>query len=151
MSLGPVSARPTEGVDDSARLLGGTVDTLGGESGILSLLVEWAIRYGAAGALPFTAVVARDGVVIGAGANTALSDFDPTAHGEVVAIRDATRRMSSADLGGSVAYSSCETCAICRTVAAAAGVREIVFAAGRESIPEDMDLTPQTTHRLMER
>lgn len=137
-------------LDHAVRLLGSTVDSLGGESGVLTLLVEWATRYGATGALPFTAAVARDGVVIGTGANTALADFDPTAHGEVVAIRDATRRIASADLSGSIVYSSCEPCAICRTVAAATGAREIVFAAGRESIPAEMDPAPQTTHLLMD-
>jgi tRNA(Arg) A34 adenosine deaminase TadA len=126
------------------------VDALGGEPGVLALLVGWATRHGATGALPFTAAVARGGIVVGVGANTALADFDPTSHGEVAAIRDATRRIASADLAGSIVYSSCEPCAICRTVAAAAGVREIVFAAGREAIPIEMDPAPQTTHRLMD-
>lgn len=141
---------PTQPGDDASLLLGTPIDSAGGERGVLRLLVEWATRHGSTGALPFTAAVARDGVVIGTGANTALADFDPTAHGEVVAIRDATRRIASADLGGSVVYSSCEPCAICRTVAAAAGAREIVFAAGRASIPAEMDPAPETTHLLVD-
>jgi tRNA(Arg) A34 adenosine deaminase TadA len=150
MSATPDPSQDFQHTGDAARLIGATVETLGGEHGVLALLVDWAVEHGSAGALPFTAVVVRDGVVIGAGANTALSDFDRTSHGEVVAIRDATRRSVSADLGGTIVYSSCEPCAICRTVSAAAGVLEIVFAAGRESIPTEMDPAPQTTHQLMD-
>lgn len=123
---------------------------LGGESGELERLVRRAARIGAAGVLPFAASVVSDGVVIGTGVNSALADFDPSAHGEVVAIRDATRRSGSLDLGGATVYSSCEPCAICRTVAAAAGVAEIVFAAGREHVPAEFDPAPEQTHRLMD-
>jgi tRNA(Arg) A34 adenosine deaminase TadA len=150
MNATPDTARRLEDSDDGGQLIGAAVDTLGGEPGVLALLVDWARRHGSTGALPFTAVVVRDGIVIGAGANTALADFDPTSHGEVVAIRDATRRIASADLGGTLVYSSCEPCAICRTVSAAAGVLEIVFAAGRETVPVEMDPAPRTTHQLMD-
>jgi tRNA(Arg) A34 adenosine deaminase TadA len=112
--------------------------------------VELARRHGATGQLPFAAAVVRDGVVIGVGVNTALSDPDPSAHGEVVAIRDAARRTASADLASAVVYSSCEPCAICRTVAAAAGVSEIVFAAGKELVPVAIDSDPEATGRLID-
>lgn len=150
MSVNPPATEPNGEIDDAIDLLGARIDMLGGESGVLTRLVDWATRHGASGGPPFTAVVVRDGVVIGVGANTALVDFDPTAHGEVVAIRDAARRSSSVALDGTIVYSSCEPCAICRTVAAAADVTEIVFAAGRETIPVEMDPAPQTTHRLMD-
>jgi tRNA(Arg) A34 adenosine deaminase TadA len=150
MSATPADPRLVEGLDDAARLIGARVDTVGGEPGVLALLVDWAARHGSTGALPFTAIVVRHGIVIGAGANSALADFDPTSHGEIVAIRDATRRAASADLGGTIVFSSCEPCAICRTVSAAAGVLEIVFAAGRESVPTAMDPAPETTHQLMD-
>lgn len=136
------------GTDTDA--VGATLASLGGEPGVLSRVVDQARRHGATGQLPFAAVVVRDGVLIGAGVNTALSDPDPSAHGEVVAIRDAARRTGSADLSASVVYSSCEPCAICRTVAAAAGVREIVFAAGRELVPGAVDPAPEATGRLID-
>jgi tRNA(Arg) A34 adenosine deaminase TadA/uncharacterized glyoxalase superfamily protein PhnB len=120
------------------------------EAGVLADTVDLARRRGAAGQLPFAAVVVRDGVVIGTGVNTVLSDPDPSAHGEVVAIRDAARRTGSADLAGVTVYSSCEPCAICRTVAAAAGVSEIVYAAGRELVPAGIDPAPETTARLID-
>ncbi|WP_207783970.1 deaminase [Micromonospora globispora] len=136
--------------DGPAGLVGATLTELGGERGLLARTVELARRHGAAGQLPFVAVVVRDGTVIGAGANTTLVDHDPTAHGEVAAIRDATRRTGSPDLAGAVVYSSCEPCAICRTVAAAAGVREIVFAVGKEAVPAAIDPTPDLTVRLID-
>lgn len=136
--------------DGPTGLVGATLSELGGERGLLARTVELARRHGAAGQLPFVAVVVRDGTVIGAGANTTLADHDPTAHGEVAAIRDATRRTGSPDLAGAVVYSSCEPCAICRTVAAAAGVREIVFAVGKEAVPAAIDPTPDLTVRLID-
>jgi len=94
--------------------------------------------------------VVRDGTVIGVGANRALADADPSAHGEVDAIRDAGRRVGLDGLAGTVVYSSCEPCAICRTVASASGVREIVYAAGRELVPTELDPNPERTGRLMD-
>jgi tRNA(Arg) A34 adenosine deaminase TadA len=133
-----------------AELVGASLASLGGESGVLARVVTWAAAHGATGELPFAAVVVRDAVVIGAGANTAISDVDPSAHGEVTAIRDATARTGSLDLGGAVVYSSCEPCAICRTIAAASGVAEIVFAAPKELVPKEIDGSPQMTAQLID-
>ena len=79
-----------------------------------------------------------------------MADHDPIGHGEVVAIRDAARRARSIDLAGAVVYSSCEPCAICRTVAAAAGVGEIVYAAGKELVPRAIDPRPEATAALID-
>jgi tRNA(Arg) A34 adenosine deaminase TadA len=133
-----------------ADLAGAAVAALGGEAGVLAHTVAAAERHGASGQLPFAALTVRDGVVIGTGLNTALADLDPSAHSEVVAIRDAARRTGSLDLAGAAVYSSCEPCAICRTVAAAAGVREIVYAAGKELVPAAMDPTPDATATLID-
>ena len=119
------------------------------EAGALARAVELARVHGAAGQLPFAALVVRDGIVLGAGVNTMLADHDPSGHGEVVAIRDATRRQAGPDLTGTVVYSSCEPCAICRLVAAAAGVREIVFAADKALVPSVVDANPAVTARLI--
>ncbi len=138
--------KPGEGGD----LVGTTLDALGGEAAALAATVALARIRGEQGQPPFAAIVVRDGVVIGTGVNTMLADHDPSAHGEVVAIRDAGRRIGSVNLAGAVVYSSCEPCAICRTVAAAAEVREIVFAAGRESVPREIDSDPTKTGQLMD-
>ena len=120
------------------------------EADLLRRAVVMAREHGASGQLPFAALVVRDGEVIGTGVNTAVADRDPTAHAEVAAVRDACRRTGSVDLGSAVVYASGEPCAICRTVAAASGVREIVYAAGKELVPTEIDATPEATARLIE-
>ncbi len=62
---------------------------------------------------PFGAVVVRDGEVIGEGWNRVLSNNDPTAHGEVTAIRDACERIGSFDLAGCDIHTTGEPCPMC--------------------------------------
>lgn len=62
---------------------------------------------------PFGAVVVRDGQIIGEGWNRVLETNDPTAHAEIIAIRDACARLGTYDLGGAVLYTSCEPCPMC--------------------------------------
>jgi tRNA(Arg) A34 adenosine deaminase TadA len=120
------------------------------EDAALTRTVEMATAQAAADRLPFAALVVRDGVVLGGGVNSVLDDHDPSGHGEVVAVRDATRRLGTADLTGAVVYSSCEPCAICRLVAAAAGISEIVYAASKDLVPPAVDGDPETTGRLID-
>lgn len=131
---------------DVNALIGARLD----EDAALARTVDLALDRAAAGRLPFAALVVRDGVVLGAGVNTVQDDHDPSGHGEVVAVRDATRRLGAADLRGAVVYSSCEPCAICRLVAAAAGVGEIVYAADKALVPAAIDGDPLTTARLID-
>jgi tRNA(Arg) A34 adenosine deaminase TadA len=62
---------------------------------------------------PFAAVVVRDGQIVGRGWNRVTSTNDPTAHAEVVAIRDACSRLKTFCLAGCDIYSSCEPCPLC--------------------------------------
>ncbi|MGH6930121.1 MAG: nucleoside deaminase [Dongiaceae bacterium] len=62
---------------------------------------------------PFGAVVARNGAVIAEGFNQVTSNQDPTAHAEVVAIREACRKLGSFSLQGCEMYTSCEPCPMC--------------------------------------
>ncbi|WP_128547499.1 nucleoside deaminase [Larkinella soli] len=62
---------------------------------------------------PFGAVIAKDGQIVGKGFNQVTSTNDPTAHAEVVAIRDACRRLNSFQLTGCTLYTSCEPCPMC--------------------------------------
>jgi tRNA(Arg) A34 adenosine deaminase TadA len=62
---------------------------------------------------PFGAVVVRDGTIIGEGWNRVLATNDPTAHGEVTAIRDACARAGTFDLTGCVIYTTGEPCPMC--------------------------------------
>jgi guanine deaminase len=62
---------------------------------------------------PFGAVVVKDGVIVGEGFNRVLSAHDPTAHGEVVAIRDACLKMGTHDLSGCEIHTTGEPCPMC--------------------------------------
>jgi tRNA(Arg) A34 adenosine deaminase TadA len=62
---------------------------------------------------PFGAVIVRDGKVIATGVNLVTSTNDPTAHAEVVAIREACRALADFQLRGCVVYTSCEPCPMC--------------------------------------
>lgn len=106
------------------------------ETEYLRRAIRIAVENGERGHLPFGAVVVRDGSVVGEGANSALADHDPSAHGEVMAIRAAARALGTLDLSGAIVYSSCEPCAICLSVAAAAGLQEIVYASPASAIPD---------------
>ncbi len=62
---------------------------------------------------PFGAVVVRDGKIVGEGANSVTATSDPTAHGEVNAIRAACRALGTFTLAGCELYTSCEPCPMC--------------------------------------
>jgi tRNA(Arg) A34 adenosine deaminase TadA len=74
-------------------------------------LAREGMRAGRGG--PFGAVVVREGRIVGRGANSVLSDRDPTAHAEIVALRDACRFLGTHELSGCEVYSSCEPCPMC--------------------------------------
>jgi tRNA(Arg) A34 adenosine deaminase TadA len=62
---------------------------------------------------PFGCVIVKNGQVIGQGCNSVLDTNDPTAHAEVVAIRDACKNLGSFQLEGCYLYTSCEPCPMC--------------------------------------
>jgi tRNA(Arg) A34 adenosine deaminase TadA len=62
---------------------------------------------------PFGAVIAKDGAVVGEGANSVTRDNDPTAHAEVRAIRAACQSLCAFSLQGCEIYTSCEPCPMC--------------------------------------
>ena len=62
---------------------------------------------------PFGSVIVRDGTLVGSGHNRVLANVDSTAHGEIVAIRDAERRLNTHDLSGCVLYTTGEPCPMC--------------------------------------
>jgi len=59
-------------------------------------------------------------------------DHDPTAHGEVEAIRDACRRLKTLDLSGAELYTSCEPCPMCTSVIYLANISKLYYAASAE-------------------
>lgn len=103
--------------------------------------MELALRQAEAalrmGQTPFGAVVLdQDDTVIGEGHNRVRADLDPTAHGEVVAIRAAWRRLGAwPRLAGGTLYSSCEPCLLCAFVITQIGLKRVVFAARGTDVP----------------
>jgi guanine deaminase len=69
------------------------------------------VRSGSGG--PFAAVIAKDGRIVAEGANRVTSANDPTAHAEVVAIREACRALGDFQLAGCDLYTTCEPCPMC--------------------------------------
>jgi len=69
------------------------------------------VRSGRGG--PFGAVVVKDGNIIAEGTNQVTSTKDPTAHAEIVAIREACRKLGAFDLEACQIYTSCEPCPMC--------------------------------------
>src|SRR5215831_7737374 len=83
------------------------------ERQFLKQAIELAIENVRRDGGPFGALVVRGGVVIATGSNQVTRNNDPTAHAEVVAIREACRVLGSFQLTGCDVYSSCEPCPMC--------------------------------------
>lgn len=62
---------------------------------------------------PFGCLIVKDGKIVGQGSNMVLKTKDPTAHAEVVAIRDACKNLDNFQLDGCEVYTSCEPCPMC--------------------------------------
>ena len=88
------------------------------------------VRSGRGG--PFGAVVVKKDAIIGEGANQVTSTNDPTAHAEVLAIREACKRLGSFSLEGCEVYASCEPCPMCLGAIYWARVARIYFANAAE-------------------
>ena len=80
---------------------------------------------------PFGAVVVKQGRIVGEGNNRVTTANDPTAHAEVVAIREACRTLGSFSLEGCDIYSSCEPCPMCLAAIYWARIRHLYFANSR--------------------
>jgi tRNA(Arg) A34 adenosine deaminase TadA len=81
---------------------------------------------------PFGAVVVREGEIIGRGWNQVVVLQDPTAHAEILAIRDACRRLGRFHLEDAVLYSTCEPCPMCLSAVYWARIPTLVYGADAE-------------------
>ena len=82
-----------------------------------------------AGEVPVGAVVVKDGTVVGRGYNRPVSGMDPTAHAEVVALRDAAERVGNYRLMDCVLYVTLEPCAMCAGAIMNARISRVVYGA----------------------
>lgn len=78
---------------------------------------------------PFGAVIVRNGEIIARGWNRVTSSNDPTAHAEVVCIREACSTLQNFDLSGCELFVNCEPCPMCLSAAYWAGIERITYAA----------------------
>src|SRR5262245_37671602 len=107
--------------------------------------LEEARRGGLAGEVPIGAVVVLDGTIVGRGHNEPIARSDPTAHAEIVALREAARAIGNYRLVGATLYATVEPCAMCCGAALQARVARVVYGA-----PDPKAGAVRSLHRLLD-
>jgi tRNA(adenine34) deaminase len=95
----------------------------------MELALEQARLAAEAGEVPVGALVIRDGEIVGQGHNRNLLDHDPTAHAEIVVLRQAARRLGNHRLAGCTVYATIEPCSMCAGALIHARVSRLVYGA----------------------
>ncbi|MBN8976755.1 MAG: nucleoside deaminase [Rhizobiales bacterium] len=95
----------------------------------MDLALEQAENAGKAGEVPIGCVIVREGAVIARAGNRTLTDRDPTAHAEVLALREAARALGSERLTGCDLYVTLEPCTMCAAAISFARIRRLYFGA----------------------
>jgi tRNA(adenine34) deaminase len=88
-----------------------------------------ARKAGEAGEVPIGAVMVREGGIVARGQNRVLREFDPTAHAEIVALREAAAALGNYRLNGCTLYVTLEPCAMCAGAMIHARLDRLLFAA----------------------
>jgi tRNA(adenine34) deaminase len=101
----------------------------GGDAAWMELALEQAALAAAAGEVPVGALVIKDGEVIGCGHNRNLLENDPTAHAEIVAMRQAAARLGNHRLNGCVMVATIEPCSMCAGALIHARIARLVYGA----------------------
>ena len=100
-----------------------------GDAEFMAQALELAAAAAAAGEVPVGAVVVRDGVVIGRGYNRPVGSGDPSAHAEILALRDAAAHAGNYRLNGCELYVTLEPCVMCAGAIMHARIGRLVFGA----------------------
>ncbi|MEN8178589.1 MAG: tRNA adenosine(34) deaminase TadA [Pseudomonadota bacterium] len=95
----------------------------------MKLALELAANAEAEGEVPVGALLVRDGEIIGKGWNRPIGQHDPTAHAEIIALRDAGVKQQNYRLPGSTLYVTLEPCPMCAGAIVHARVKRVVFGA----------------------
>src|SRR5260370_36120630 len=106
-----------------------SVDELVGDELWMEEALRSARRALEVGEVPVGAVVVCQGRVVGRGWNRNLTDCDPTAHAEIVALREAGRNLGNRRLGDCELFATIEPCAMCAGAAVHARLRRLVYGA----------------------
>ncbi len=81
---------------------------------------------------PFGACIVKDGKIIGKGINRVIKNCDPTAHAEIVAIRNACKNLGTHDLTGCELYTSCYPCPMCLSAIIWANIKKVYYGNTKE-------------------
>jgi len=95
----------------------------------LDQAIELAISSAQSSGGPFGAIVVKDGKIIGKGHNQVTKNCDPSAHAEIMAIREACKNINDFHLSGCTIYSSCEPCPMCMSAIYWAHIPKLIYAA----------------------
>lgn len=85
---------------------------------------------------PFGACVVKDGEIVGKGINRVIKNMDPTAHAEVMAIRNACKNLKTHDLSGCEIYTSCYPCPMCLSAIIWANIKKVYYGNTKEDAAE---------------
>lgn len=99
------------------------------DAGWMELALEQAALAAQAGEVPVGALVIKDGEIIGRGHNRNLLDSDPTAHAEIVALREAAARVGNHRLTGCVMFATIEPCSMCAGALIHSRIARLVYGA----------------------
>jgi tRNA(adenine34) deaminase len=91
--------------------------------------LDLARRAAAAGEVPVGAIVVKDGEIVGRGGNRPIADHDPTAHAEIVAMREAATKLGTDRLIGCDLWVTLEPCAMCAGAIAHARIARLYYGA----------------------
>ena len=95
----------------------------------MDLALKQAQIAGTSGEVPIGCVIVRDGKVIAEAANRTLTNHDPTAHAEILAIQDAARALGNERLGDCDLYVTLEPCTMCAAAISFARIRRVYYGA----------------------
>jgi tRNA(adenine34) deaminase len=100
------------------------------------------------GDFPFGAVIVRDGKVMSSGHNVGVKTNDPTAHGEIIAIRNFVSKYPSSDLKQATIYTTGEPCPMCMGAIIWSGFKRVVYAASIKELSSRIGQIMITSHTI---
>lgn len=124
-----------------------------GDEALMREALQLAAEAEDAGEVPVGAIVVMNGEIIGRGHNRPISGHDPTAHAEIVAMRDAAQRLDNYRLTGADLYVTLEPCVMCAGAIIHARIRRVIYAAddpkaGAAGSVYDVLSRPRLNHRV---
>lgn len=114
---------------DSTGASGTAVSVQAGDEALMREALALAAEAEALGEVPVGAIVVQNGIVVGRGFNAPIARHDPTAHAEMEALRDASRRLRNYRLPGCTLYVTLEPCAMCAGAIQHARIARVVYGA----------------------